>query len=276
MKKIIKYLVVILFFVVSIYYTEQSMNILRLKDPILKEIKNNLNKYNIKPVNANIEQNNITPGKNGQEVDIEKTYKEMKKYGTYNEVLTKLKEVEPVISISENKDKYIKLTTNENKTVSLLFIITNNYDINNLLNIINNNSIKVTIYIEKNYIEKNLKLLKKTNQSIELLVDDKKLFKANKSYLEAVIDNKTNYCYTEEENKDILNLCKKNKMHTIIPSLVIKNNLYKNVKNNVENSPIISIYPNKYVEKELDSTIKYLKKKGYKFYDLDTLLSENI
>ena len=64
-------------------------------------------------------------------------------------------------------------------------------------------------------------------------------------------------------------------MHTIIPSLVIKNNLYKNVKNNVENSPIISIYPNKYVEKELDSTIKYLKKKGYKFYDLKTMLSEN-
>ena len=174
MKKIIKYLVVILFFVLSIYYTEKSMNILRLKDPILKEIKNNLDKYNVKPVNANIDQNSIIPGKNGQEVDIEKTYKEMKKYGTYNEVLTKLKEVEPAISISDNKDKYIKLTANDNKTVSLLFIIKNNYNINNLLNIINNNSIKVTIYIEKSYIENNLKLLKETNQAIELLEDDKR------------------------------------------------------------------------------------------------------
>ena len=49
----------------------------------------------------------------------------MKKYGTYNEALTKIKEVEPVISINDNKDKYIKLTANDNKTVSLLFIIKN-------------------------------------------------------------------------------------------------------------------------------------------------------
>lgn len=275
MKKIIKYLIVILFFMISIYYTEHSMNILNQNDPIIAEIKNNLDKYKVEPINGKINNNIIIPGKKGQEVDIEKTYKEMKKYGIYNEALTKIKEVEPVISIEENKDKYIKLTANDNKTVSLLFIIKNNYDINNLLKILKNNNIKVTIYIEKSYIENNIKVLKETNQSIELLIDSKELFKANKKYLEAVIDNKLNYCYLEEENDEILNLCKKNKMYTVIPSKIIKNNLYKNVKNSIEYSPIISIYPNKYIEKELTSTIKYLKKKGYKFYDLKTILSED-
>ena len=65
-------------------------------------------------------------------------------------------------------------------------------------------------------------------------------------------------------------------MYTIIPSKIIKYNLYKNIKNSINNSSAIAIYPNKYIENELDATIKYLKKKGYKFCDLNTLFNEEI
>ena len=275
MKKLIKYLTLILFFLISIYYTEQSMSTLRLNDPILNEIKNNLDKYKIQPVNAIIEDNNITPGKNGQEVDIKKTYKEMIKYGSYNEALTKIKEIEPEVSLNNNKDKYIKLTNNKNKQVSLLLIINNKQNINNIINILEKNNVTATLYIEKNFIEDNINFLKETNQKIGLLFEDKKLFNINKTYLEKIINNKINYCYSETENEEVLTTCKKNNMYTIIPSKVIKNNLYKNVKSSIKNSPIIAIYQNKYTEKELNSTIKFLKKKAYRFYDLDTLLSEN-
>lgn len=275
MKILIKYLTVIIFFIISIYYTEKSMNKLRTNDPILNKIKSTQDKYNIEPVNAYISDNNITPGKNGQEVDIKKSYKEMQKYGSYNETLIKIKEVKPTISLTNNKDKYINLTTNNDKKVSFLFIINNNQDINNLLKILNRNKIIQTLYIKKDFIEENIKLLKETNQDIELLVEDKKLFKINKSYLETIINNKINYCYTEEENDEILKLCEKNNMYTIKPSIIIKNNLYKNVKSNIETSKIFSIYLNKYTEKELDTTIKFLIKKGYEFCNLNTLLSEN-
>lgn len=274
MKRITKYIFLILFLIISFYHIEKTM--INEHDSLLKEIENNKEKYNLKPVNAIIENNIITPGKNGQEVDIKKTYNEMRKYGTYNEGLTKLKEVKPVISITNNYDKYIKLNNNDNKKIALLFIINKDTNIDNLINIIDKNNIIITIYIEDEFIENNIELIKNTKYEIELLNPKKHLFTSTKSYLETLTNTELKYCFTEEENTELLKLCKNNKMHTIIPSLVIKKELYKNIKSNIESSPVIAIYPNKYIEKELTTTINYLKKKGYDFLYLKDLITEEL
>lgn len=275
MKKTIKYMTIILLFLFSIYYTDKTMDILKTKDPLMLEIKNNSSKYKVEPVNAIINDNTIIPGKNGQEVDIEKTYNQMRKYGTYNEGLTKIKETIPTISITNNYDKYIKLTNSDDKKLGLLFIINNQSNLNNIINILNNHNISATLYFEDNQIEKNIELIKNTTYEIEMLYPKKHLFSSTKSYLETLTDSELKYCYTEDENIELLEICQKNNMHTIIPSLVIKNNLYQKIKNKIETSPIISIYSNKYLEKELSAAIEYLKKKGYKFYELNSLISED-
>ena len=59
MNKINKYIFIIIIFIFSLYYTHKSMDILKLKDPLMKEIKNNTEKYNIEPVNAIIKGNII-------------------------------------------------------------------------------------------------------------------------------------------------------------------------------------------------------------------------
>ena len=274
MKKITKYIFLFLFLIISFYYIEKS--IINSNDLLIQEINNNLIKYKIEPVNATIEDNTITPGKYGQEVDIKKTYKKMKKYGSYNEGLTKIKKIIPTVSISNNYDKYIKLTNNDNKKVSLIFILNNKINNNNLINIIDKNNINITFYIEDEFIEDNIDFIKNTTYEIELLNPKKHLFTSTKSYLESLISSQLKYCITEEENIELLELCKSNKMHTIIPSLIIKKELYKNIKSNIETSPIILIYPNKYIEKELTTTINYLKKKGYDFLPLKDLLTEDL
>lgn len=276
MKQLLKYLFIILLFIFSIYYTDKSVNILKLNDPIMKEIKNNLNKYKIESIDAIIDNNIIIPGKEGQEVDVKKTYDAMRKYGSYNENLIKIKEIIPTISINDNLDKYIKLNNSDNKKISLIFIINKEVNINNLNKTLEKNNITATFFIEKNLIENNINFIKNTNHQIELLNYNKILFNSTKSYLESLTNSKLKYCYTEEENNNLLELCKDNKMYTIMPSLIIKKDLYKNIKSNIESSPIISIYLNKYTEKELNSSIEYLKKKGYKFYNLKSLINEEV
>lgn len=276
MKQLLKYFFIILLFIFSIYYTDKSVDILKLNDPIMKEIKNNLNKYKIESINATINNNIIIPGKEGQEVDVKKTYDAMRKYGSYNENLIKIKEIIPTISINDNLDKYIKLNNSDNKKISLIFIINKEVNINNLNKTLEKNNITATFFIEKNLIENNINFIKNTNHQIELLNSNKILFNSTKSYLESLTNSKLKYCYTEEENNNILELCKDNKMYTIMPSLIIKKDLYKNIKSNIESSPIISIYLNKYTEKELNPSIEYLKKKGYKFYNLKSLINEEV
>ena len=106
-KKLIRPILIILLVGFSFFYTEQSIDLIRNTDPLMKQIKKSNYKYEIKPTNAKIKNNTIIPGTTGKEIDYEKTYTNMKKYGTYNESLTSLKETKPTISIDDIYDKFI-------------------------------------------------------------------------------------------------------------------------------------------------------------------------
>ena len=81
--------------------------------------------------------------------------------------------------------------------------------------------------------------------------------------------------HSRYDNDKLLKLCSDNNLHTIKPTLYLNNNIYTNIKNNLSNSIIISIEINKYTEKELSTSIDYIRGKGYKLVTLDKLINEN-
>ena len=280
MKKIKIIFIIIILISVSFYYTNKVVDSLKENDPIMKEIKQTSNNYNISPVNAQIIENTIVPGIYGEEIDYDSSFHQMKKYGTYNESMTTMKEIKPTISIEDNYDKYISKGTNKKRNISLIFTITNE-NINNILNILEKKEVPVTFFIDGVYLEKNINTISNIkNHEIELLsynnTYEKPFFKTSLSYLESITNNKAKYCYTKEENEELLKLCKRLKLHTIKPTISIDKNIYKEIKHNNYNGMIISLNINKYVEKELPVVIDYLQSKGYKLVTLDNLLSEKV
>ena len=262
----------------SFYYTNKMIEFLKEKDPIMKDIRKTEDKYKINSIDALIIDNNIIPGKVGKEIDYNKSYSKMKQYGAYNESLTVLKEVKPSISIEDNYDKYIISGNKEKRSVSLVFKVYKDTNIDNILKILDNEKVQGNFFIDGTYLENNiLKLKSMNNHELELLSYndsyDENLFKTSISYLENISLKDIEYCYSENNSK-VLNLCSKLKLHTIMPSLIIKNNLYSEVKKYLDNSIIISIEVNGYNEKELSSTINYIKGKGYKILLLRDLLKE--
>ena len=279
MKSIIYKLSIILLLVFSFFYTNKIIDILKEKDPIMKKIKSTEEKYNIKYKNAIITGNNIISGKNGKTINYKESYNKMKKYGTYNETLTVLKEVTPEISINNNYDKYIIKGNSENKNIALIFIINKDTDPTKILSILNNKKVLGTFFIDGTYLENNIDMIKSMkNHELELLSYNNEYnfsyFKTSLYYLENLSQNKCKYCFTEYDNDKLLNLCSKNKLHTIKPTLYLKNNIYSSIKKNISNSIIISFEINNYVERELSTTIDYIKSKGYNLVTLDTLISE--
>ena len=275
MNKLFYRLVILLFLVFSFFYTNKIIDFLKEKDPIMKEIKKTNSKYKVDSIDALIIGDNIIPGKVGKEIDYKKSYSKMKRYGTYNEILTILKDVKPVISIDDNYDKYIISGNKEKRSVALVFKVYKDTSINSLLSILDKNKVSANFFIDGTYLEKNILTLKSMKRhELDILSYnnelDKSLFETSISYLENVTGKGVKYCYGEE----VLKLCSKLKLHTIKPSLVIHNNLYKEVKNNIDNSMIISIDINNYNLKELSSTIDYIKSKGYKMVLLSELLKE--
>lgn len=276
MKKI---LILIIFTLISMYYTNICMEVLKEKDPIMQEIKSNMSKYEESANDANIIGNVIVPGHIGRRVNKNKSYSKMKKYGNYNETLTVMEEVKPELSVSNTFDKYIEKGNSNNKNVSFVFIYDENID--KVIKILNSKHIPSTIFLDGIYLENDSLNGLKYNGNInyELLSYngeyDENLFKTSLSYLESVTKRSPRYCYSEVENPDVLNLCSKLKMHTIKPYIRIDENLLKEVKSSLSNSIIISIKSSSSNISELSSVFDYVISKGYDIVSLDNLISEN-
>ena len=277
MKRIFNRVLIILLSIFSFYYTNQVVSFLQENDPIMKEIKSTEKKYIIEPENAITTDNTIISGKKGKVIDYDKSYQKMKKYGTYNESLTVLKDTIPVISINNNYDKYLIGGNKYHKKVSLVFIVKEK-DPQTIISILNQNKIKATFFIDGTFIENNINLLKNEEQDFELLSYqndyNESFFKTSLSYLESITNNKAKFCYTEIDNNKLLSLCEKLKLHTIKPTLIIKKDSYKEVKENIDNGIIISLDINSLIEKELKETITYIKQKGYQIVPLESLIEE--
>ncbi len=280
MNKLFYRFFIIILLVFSFYYTNKIIEFLKEKDPIMKDIKKTSDKYKIDSIDAVITNDTIVPGKTGKEIDYKKSYSKMKQYGSYNEVLTVLKDVVPSISIEDNYDKYIVRGNKKNRKVSLVFKVYKDTYIDNILSILNKKNEKANFFVDGTYLEHNvLKLKNMKNHEINILSYnnsyDESLFKTSISYLENITGKGVNYCYSEKNNKELLDLCKKNKIHTIKPTIYIKKDLYKEIKINLDNSIIIGIDVNNYNEKALAASIDYIKQKGYKIVGLKELLSES-
>ena len=272
-----KKLLIIVLLLFSFFYTNKSISIIRNQDPLMKEIIKNKSKFEIKSVNAIIKDNTIIPGIKGKEVDLEKTYTKMKQYGTYNEALTVFKETKPTISIEDNYDKLITSGNKENKNIALIFKVEKNTNLDKLLSILNYYNVQTTFFIDGLYIENN-NLNNLSNHQIELLsynnTIDEVTFSSALSYLSYKTNKTPKYCL--EDNNNIIKICKKLNLHTVSPTLIIKKDPYKEIKNNLKNSSISLIPINNYIYNNLSTSILYIKSKGYKFLTLTDLLSENL
>ena len=281
MKKIKQPIITIILILFSFYYTNKAVEIIREVDPIMKEIRSTSDKYKIESKNAQVIGEKIIPGKNGKEIDYEESYNKMKNYGSYNEVLTTMKEVEPDVSINDYYDKYIVSGNKEKKQVALVFKINDLSDSKNITKILKDNNVQATIFIDGLYLENNINYIESlSNFQLELLSYDNQYneihFKAAKEYFESILKTEAKYCYADYDRKEVLELCSSMQMHTIIPTIKVEKNIFKEIKEKLSNTAIISIPITKQTEKELLITINYIKTRGYKLVTLNELLSEEL
>ena len=281
-KKVIQVISVTFLMLFSFFYTNKSIELIRENDPIMKQIKETNIRYKVDPVNATIIGNKIIPGKSGKEIDYQKTYAKMKKYGTYNETLTVLKEIEPAVSVDDYYDKYIVQGNTERKNVSLVFKTDTISNLLSILNILNQKNIPATFFVDGLLLENNTALFEtmtQNNHELEILSYDNKYdeiyFDSALNYLSSITKREGKYCYAEYDQKEVIELCSKLKLHTIIPTVKTTTMPYKEIKDKLYNSAIISLPLSTITEEQLPAIIDYIKQKGYTFLSLEALLSEN-
>lgn len=280
-KKLIQVTLVLLLVLFSFYYTNKTVDIIRQTDPLMKQIKQESKKYIKDAKNAKIDKNKIIPGQNGEEIDYEKTYQKMKQYGAYNESLTVFKETKPAISIENTYDKFITSGNSSKKEVALVFPVYNTTNPKKIIEILNQENTQATFFIDGLWLESNLALVKDmTKFELEILNYNNKYeeiyFSSSLQYLKNITKKENNYCYADYDNKEVIELCSKLKLHTITPTIKIANAPYQEIKEKLQNAAIISIPINQTTEIQLQTIITYIRSKGYDIVELKSLLSESL
>lgn len=281
MNKIIKILFACLLVLASFFYTDKVVSFMEDKDPIMIKLKKEKNKLEESPINAKVDVSYLIPGYSGVVVDLNKSFTKMKKYGSYNEALVVFKESVPTISIDEYYDKYIVSGNGFTNYISLVFEINNKELLPKIKEVLKDNDVRATFFVDGVLLKEDSILITSLLEDfheIELLNNknnyDKLIFEEELDALQVIANRRGKYCLAKYDQKEILDLCSKEKMHTIIPTMQISSKPYLSVKGKIREGAIISISVTKENISELDVLIKYIKQRGYTLDTLEQLLSE--
>ena len=248
----------------SFFYTNKIIVYLKNNDPIMIKIKEYDMEYSDTKVESIINYLDIIPGKNGDKIDINKSYEKMKKAGKFDKNLLVFEKTKPKNSI--NYDNYIVSLNKSQNSISIIFELKNDNYIYDILNILKSKGINATFFLSKEVME-NKKIINdiiENGNEIELLSDNYTVYELNKynSLLRLLSDDKLLFCLNSNRDINLLNSCKISKLYSIVPTVKLTKGLYSYITNNLENGIIISIDNNKHVLNELSSSINYIKQKG--------------
>ena len=266
----------------SFFCTEKAVMVIREQDSIMQEIISLKDKYNIEPIEASlIDKYYVIPGYNGIKIDIEKSYNSMKRLNKFNDTLLVYEEYKPKLSINNIYDRYIIQGNKVKNMVALIFKVDENDDITTLLELLDKNDTKVTFFIDGRWLNDNIDKVKEiikqghevANYGYEHKYSNDFLVWTNNK-LKQMNKKRSKYCYVEEDDMLILNLCQNYRMHTIKPTIIAKNYPYSEVKDNLIAGSIISFDITDTVLRELRTIIMLIKNKGYKIKILSEHLSE--
>lgn len=270
--KIIKIIGLFILFSFTFFFTEQVITVTQEQDEIMIKIKDIAPKKNIPTKNAIIEKNTIIPGQTGSSIDIENSYKAMKKASYFDETMLIYQKIYPETSIYNNYNKYLISGNTKNKSVALIYILNNDKTINNIKNIINTYHIKMNFFIDSTFLNNNINIIEEIkNNEIYNYGSNGKYTKDNLIIANNIINNKSNnlanLCLFQTPNTESLNNCTNNKMFSLLPK---KSTPLDSLKSTLKNGDLILIENTQ----ELSSIIEYIQSKGYTITTLSELITE--
>ena len=206
----------------------------------------------------------------------------MKSVNGYYESMLTLKEVIPEESILNQYDKFVIHGNPYRSDIALLIKVDNINNLEKVYQILLEKEIIATFFVDGEILENNLDLMQQVaGDGFEVEnfgyndIYQESSFNWTNNMLFSITNQNPKFCYAEYHNYDILKLCSKNKMHTVIPTTVVKSNPFYTIKENLEEGSIFSLDLTSNTIKELPTIITYIKQKGYNLVTLEEVISEN-
>lgn len=269
------------------------------KDPLYNEIIEKSKDYNETPEDAYIDRVwKKTPGRNGLKVNIDKSYQKMKKGKVFDQSQLVIEQITPKISLKDLEPSPIFRGHPKKNMVALMINVSWGEEyIPEILNILNENKVKATFFIEGKWAKENTNLVKMIDEQGHTIgnhaynhPDMARLsYKENADQIiqtnhviEAIIGKTPKWfappsgSYTNEVVEAAHHL----EMETILwtvdtidwrnPSVSV---MVNRVITNIHPGAMVLMHPTSPVVNGLDQMITEIKGLGYQLHTVDTLLS---
>lgn len=265
---------VLTLFVVSFSYHGEVAKVGKMSDSLMQQISSNKSLYERKKIEAIVTENTIVPGINGRKVDVNKSYNAMKQDGIFDVQKLVYKKNKIKDELSNNKNKHIISGNQTKKQVALIFKVKNNDDTNKVTNILLDNDVKATFFVDEQFAKNKFEKLKYivSNKNVVGNLGDSDNYIWLKTLITSSGFQKNNYCI--EDNSKRIYFCQKYNDYTIKVKEEIKETPLINVKNNLKNGAFLYFDINNKLIKELPNIINYVKSKGYSPVTLEEILQE--
>lgn len=281
---------------------ETLSQVIKTEDALFKEIEEQSPKYAKAPQNAVIDRVwKKTPGRNGLEVNVEKSYKKMKKKGTFNKSLLVFDQIPPEIKLKDLPASPIyRGHPDKNMVAFLINVSWGTEHIPEILNILKENKVKATFFIEGKWAKENADYVKMIDEQAHVIgnhafnhPDMARL--SNQANLEQIsqtneiikaITGKTPKWFAPPSGSftdEVVDIAHNINMETILwtvdtidwkkPSVSV---MLNRVNSRVHQGATILMHPTPAIVEGLDPLIKNLKDKGYQIGTIEALLNEEI
>lgn len=279
---------------------EISEMVMRTEDPLYREIKEKSSQYEEKPQDAYIDRvYKKTPGRKGLKVNIEASYKNMRKKGIFQESLLVFDEISPKVSLKDLPPSPIYRGHPEKNMVALMINVSWGKEyIPNILKTLKEKDVKATFFIEGKWAKENVEMLKMIHEQGHTIGNhaynhpDMKTLNREQTFeqidqtnriIQTIIDETpTLFAPPSGSFKDeVVEIAHELQMETILwtvdtidwrnPTVDV---MINRVMKNIHNGAMILMHPTSPVEKGLDVLIEQIRKEGYRMNTVDVLLSD--
>ncbi|WP_077601208.1 polysaccharide deacetylase family protein [Oceanobacillus sojae] len=278
-----------------------AIEISSTEDDLYKEIEQKKETYQQKPQNAYIDKVwKKTPGRNGLEVNVEETYQKMKEANKWDEDLLVFNETSPEVLLTDLPPAPIYRGHPDKKMVSFLINVSWGEEyIPEMLQILKDNQVKATFFIEGKWAQNNASLVKMIEEEGHLIGNhaynhpDMAMLEKNDAYTQIEETNQILKTITGKQPKwfappsgsykdETVETAAELEMETILwtvdtidwknPSVSV---VVNRIQNNVHPGAMILMHPTQASTGALEQMITGIKEKGYKIGTVESLLSES-
>lgn len=278
MKKTFSLIGIICLLTLSFIYTNKVFSLAKENDPIMKDIVNYKKKHDINPIEPTITSNVIKIGTSGKVIDVNSSYKNMKEKHRFDENKIIYKEKLPKNTINNNYSYYIKNGNNSKKNISIIFKVNSNDNLKTINRLLSNYNIVANFFVDETWLSNNLDnaLLLANNNKVYNLGSNgtysKSTIKTVNNLIESITLDDSIFCLNENQDVDSLDVCKNNKMYTIMPTLL--NPSISDVKKNLDRGIIIAYDLDTFNISNFKLLINTITSRNYKIVSLDKIIKE--